>query len=126
MGMPIPLFIDLDGTLVDSEPLHWAAWCETLRPSGIQFAWEEYEATAIGRTDAEILTSLIARGAHDLRTSNLQGILRAKRSRFASIVLRTPAVAAETIDILRSITHWKLALVTSSTRMEAAALPGAR
>ena len=38
---------DMDGTLVDSEELHWIAWCDTMAKEGIVVTREQFlEAVA--------------------------------------------------------------------------------
>lgn len=46
---------DLDGTLVDSEELHWLAWRETMAREGIPITREQFRATFGLRNDAIIL-----------------------------------------------------------------------
>ena len=36
------VIFDFDGVIVDTEPLHWRAFCETLQDEGLAFTWEEY------------------------------------------------------------------------------------
>ncbi len=44
------IIFDCDGTLVDSEPMHYAAWKETLKRHGYELTWEEY-IPCMGRPD---------------------------------------------------------------------------
>ncbi len=43
---------DLDGTLVDSEELHWQAWRETMAAEGVALSWEQFKATFGQRNDS--------------------------------------------------------------------------
>ncbi len=45
------IIFDLDGTLVDTEPLHFAAFAELLGREGIELSREEYFSRLIGYTD---------------------------------------------------------------------------
>ncbi len=45
------IIFDLDGTLVDTEPLHFAAFAELLGEEGIELSREEYFSRLIGYTD---------------------------------------------------------------------------
>ena len=49
------VLFDFDGTLVDSEPVHFEAWAETLGPSGISLTWEGYKRNCVGISDTELL-----------------------------------------------------------------------
>ncbi len=49
------LLFDLDGTLVHTDPLHFAAWRAALAPHGIGLSQEAYEARIWGRHNPEIV-----------------------------------------------------------------------
>lgn len=40
--MPLGLIFDCDGTLADTMPVHYRAWCETLAPYGLTFSEERF------------------------------------------------------------------------------------
>lgn len=50
--MPAAVLWDLDGTLVDSEELHWEAWRETMAAEGVPISWEQFKATFGQRNDS--------------------------------------------------------------------------
>ncbi|MEZ5394575.1 MAG: HAD hydrolase-like protein [Bryobacterales bacterium] len=45
------ILFDFDGTLVDSEPLHYEAWMHAVRPHGASTDWQDYRARFVGKTD---------------------------------------------------------------------------
>ena len=45
------MLFDFDGTLVDSEHLHHAAWLEAVAPWGVTLGWEDYERQLAGISD---------------------------------------------------------------------------
>jgi len=47
LNMIPALFFDLDGTLVDSEPLHWLAWRTALRQLKIELSWQRVDAVEL-------------------------------------------------------------------------------
>jgi HAD superfamily hydrolase (TIGR01509 family) len=49
---------DFDGTLVNSDPAHLAAFNELLAPYGRQMSQHHYDSEVIGRSNAEIFTKL--------------------------------------------------------------------
>ncbi|MFO1143335.1 MAG: HAD-IA family hydrolase [Amaricoccus sp.] len=49
------LLFDLDGTLVDSDPLHHAAFAEIMAERGRELTIDEYRATIMGQPNAAIL-----------------------------------------------------------------------
>lgn len=117
-SVPPALFFDLDGTLVDTERLHWEAWRDTLCPLGVEFSWQQYATVAVGRSDLDILSSVMSRDPNRFAQIEPLQVLDAKRKCFcikvSTISLFDPAV----VKTVQLIGHWKIALVTSSTRME--------
>lgn len=55
------LLFDLDGTLIDSMPLHHAAWRDWFVAQGLPFDEDGFFAATAGRTNAEILADLYPR-----------------------------------------------------------------
>ena len=47
------VFVDFDGTLVDSEPLHYDCWMRTLHPYGGHVEWDDYVRRFVGVADFE-------------------------------------------------------------------------
>lgn len=74
------VIFDCDGTLVDSEKMHFAAWKETLARYGYDLQWEEY-VPCMGRPDA--LCSCFF--AEKIGSSDAAGLLLQKIERFAQI-----------------------------------------
>ena len=46
------VLLDFDGTLADSEPLHFDCWAQTLKPHGVRISWPEYHRRMVGVTDS--------------------------------------------------------------------------
>ncbi|WP_117238071.1 HAD family hydrolase [Thermus sediminis] len=53
------LLLDLDGTLVDTDPLHLLAWREVLRSFGLEVDPEFYRKRISGRLNPEIVRDLL-------------------------------------------------------------------
>lgn len=56
---PRALLFDLDGTLVDSDPIHLGAWQEMLRPYGIAVDEAEYRRRISGRINPAIVADYL-------------------------------------------------------------------
>lgn len=54
MSMARAVLWDMDGTLVDSEELHWIAWRETMAHEGIAITYEQFLASFGQRNDSTI------------------------------------------------------------------------
>jgi HAD superfamily hydrolase (TIGR01509 family) len=59
MGRPRALLFDLDGTLVDSDSIHLAAWQAVLRPHGVVVDAEEYRRRISGRLNPAIVADYL-------------------------------------------------------------------
>lgn len=73
---------DMDGTLVDSEELHWRAWRETMADEGISITHDQFLSSFGQRNDA-IIPLWLSAGAAPERISKIE---RAKEDRFRRIV----------------------------------------
>ena len=112
------ILFDFDGVLVDSEPLHCAAWGEVLAPLGVRLYWEYYRKHYLGMQDADMIRQIAARANPPLDWRDLWARHGAKKE-----VLRrklegapfAPGLARLLADLQRS---YRLAVVSSSARME--------
>ena len=55
------VFLDFDGVLVDSEPLHYECWSQVLRPLGIVFSRDDYMARYVGVSNRAMVEDLCRR-----------------------------------------------------------------
>ncbi len=106
---------DLDGTLVDSEELHWRAWQETMTAEGVPITWEQFQATFGQRNDSFVPLWLGARATPEL----VARISDAKEACYRRLVRErglTPAPgAAEWVRRLQR-EGWRQAIASSAPR----------
>jgi beta-phosphoglucomutase len=62
MSAPRAVLWDMDGTLIDSEQLHWFSWRDTLKNEGVSINYEQFLA-AFGRRDDAFLPEWLGSGA---------------------------------------------------------------
>ena len=62
MSVPRAVLWDMDGTLIDSEQLHWLAWRDTLKNEGVSITYEQFLA-AFGRRDDAFLPEWLGSAA---------------------------------------------------------------
>ena len=80
--MPTGIVMDFDGVIVDSEPLHYAAFCEVLAPEEVVVSWEAYAADYIGFDDRDALRTFFRRAGRDLDESRMRELIRLKAEAF--------------------------------------------
>jgi beta-phosphoglucomutase len=110
------LLFDLDGTLVDTDPVHLRAWSECLRPYGVKIDREYYRSRISGR-----LTSVAARELlPELDDKDIQEVVKLKQFRFREFAANLTA-----LNGLDKLLAWSkrnglsLGLVTNATRPHA-------
>ncbi|PSB18160.1 hydrolase [filamentous cyanobacterium CCP2] len=53
------LLFDLDGTLANTDPIHFQTWRDLMMPYGLEFDTEFYQANFSGRRNQEIIADLL-------------------------------------------------------------------
>lgn len=112
------VLFDFDGVLADSEPVHFECWREILRRFDIDLRREYYDRHCIGISDREMIRTLVEMGGRPDLFDEVYALYPEKKALFRDRMSADPPVAAETIELLRALKPWKLAVVTSSGRTE--------
>jgi HAD superfamily hydrolase (TIGR01509 family) len=112
------ILFDFDGVLADTEPIHWACWAETLAPLDIELTWDTYRANCIGVADRNMLVFLASLAAHAVDPESLRPQYAVKKALFQRRIVETNPCPASTVELIRSLGDYRLAVVTSSGRME--------
>ena len=111
------LVFDYDGVIADTEPLHWKSWAVLLSRCGIELGWAEYCRIGQGVNDKQIYEHYRARMPHaDVKAFEEQNGERKRMVRELS--MKESPIAQETVALLKSLTGFRLGLVTSSERSE--------
>ena len=112
------ILFDFDGVLADTEPIHHACWREVLAPFGIDLDWETYSARCIGPSDWEVMSLLAREHQPPLDPMDLYATRPAKQKLFAGRMAANPPICSDTIEMLKGLTDYKLAVVSSSDGSE--------
>ena len=113
------ILFDFDGVLADTEPVHWACWAEVVRPLGINLDWETYRRIGIGATDralCEAIANLAQPGV--VSVQQVLDKYPAKRLLFLHKAKALAPVSKATVELLTYLSHYGLAVVTSSFASE--------
>ncbi len=112
------VLFDFDGVLVDSEPVHFDAWVETLRPVGVSISWEGYKNNCVGISDRELLNYFGSLAVPPIEPDTLTECYARKKNTFRSKMAELDPLTPEMVEMIRSLRECKLAVVTSSGRLE--------
>jgi beta-phosphoglucomutase len=82
MGVPRAVLWDMDGTLIDSEELHWASWRETMANEGIAITREQF-LSSFGQRNDSILPQWLGAAATPER---IERIANAKEASYRDLV----------------------------------------
>ena len=80
------VIFDLDGTLVDTEPLHFAAFNTVLRPDGIEIPLDEYTARLIGLNDHDCFSTVLRESGKDDSEAHVADLIARKAAVYQAII----------------------------------------
>jgi len=109
------ILLDFDGTIVDSEPLHFEAWMEAVEPHGAGVGWDEYRQRFVGKTDVWAGQTFLAEAGHPADPETVESVRQTKHRIFRSRAPERLRIEADTLSALgQLVPHVRLAVVSSS------------
>lgn len=111
------ILFDFDGVLLDSEPIHFECWNQVLNRFGVGIGWDRYSRDCIGISDREMIEAL-CQGAGPEIVEAVWAEYPAKKEAFRARISVAPPFSDETVELIRSLGGYKLAVVSSSGRSE--------
>jgi HAD superfamily hydrolase (TIGR01509 family) len=118
---PRAIFLDFDGTLVDSEPLHHRCWCEAVEPWGGGTDWEDYRNRFVGITDREAGRILLAEAGHNPTDALVLEACRRKHTFYRARCQEALVIAPETLRLVSQLAQeLPISVVSSSITSEVA------
>ena len=111
------VIFDLDGTLADTERLHFAAFAEVLRAEGIRLTEEDYFAHYVGYDDRGCFTALLGDG---LGGDRLADLIERKAALYLEMIRERDVLVSGAERFVRECAaRFTLALATGTLRAEA-------
>lgn len=107
------VIFDLDGVLINSEPLHCCAFQDVLAPYGVTVTEQDYYAEYLVYSDREVLKRLLP----DLRA--LDDAVAAKERRYWELLKAGVPAFRDGLALLARTDGWRVGLATGSIRREA-------
>ena len=80
------VIFDFDGVIVDTEPLHYAAFQQILEPLGLHFTWQEYVDIYIGFDDRDAFKHAFSSKHTTLSQLELHGLIEQKAAAFTEVI----------------------------------------
>jgi beta-phosphoglucomutase len=114
---------DLDGTLSDTEPLHFQAFAEVIRPAGIEIPREEYFSRLIGLNDHDCFAALLREHGQDAGDARVANLIDRKAVVYGAMIANRDVLypGAEAF-VRRCAERFPLILVTGTLHTEAEAI----
>lgn len=121
---PRAVLWDLDGTLADSEELHWLAWLEVMARESVSVTYDQFQAS-FGRRNASFLPEWLGSAASEETVARIGG---EKEAAFRRLVAergcRAVPGAAGCVRRLEEA-GWRQAIASSAPRANIGALTAA-
>lgn len=83
---PDAVVFDFDGVIADTEPLHYRAFQEVLRPEGMTYTWEEYLSRYVGFDDRDAFRHGFKAAGKSLSDDRLSRLIEEKEQVFERLV----------------------------------------
>jgi len=98
------VIFDFDGIIVDSEPMHFRAFNEVLKPYGVEISWEDYCDTYIGFDDRDTFRTVIKANKKNMGSRDIKQLIADKAEVFQRFIQNgeaTPLPGA--VELIKSI-----------------------
>ena len=114
------VIFDFDGIVIDSEPLHFKAFNDTLEPHNLQFTWAEYEQVFMGMDDRDAFNTVFANNRLELSDALREELIQRKARRFPELIAEQGAPAYEgVVELIRLVADVvPLGLSSGALRMD--------
>jgi beta-phosphoglucomutase len=114
------ILFDLDGTLADTEPLHFLGFADALRPEGIELAREDYFARLIGYNDHDCFEVVLKENGKDAGEQQLDTLIARKAAIYQEMIRNRDVMYPGAADFVRECAaRFPLMIVTGTLRAEA-------
>lgn len=113
------VIFDFDGVIVDTEPLHYAAFQRTLEPLGLHFSWQEYVETYIGFDDRDAFRHAFSSKGKILGQDELHSLIEQKAAFFQEVIRSDVSAYPGVLDLIIHLHAHKTPLAICSGALRA-------
>lgn len=111
------LFFDFDGTIADTEELHYRAFCRVLSEYGLKLSWDDYLGRYLAYTDEEFFKIFLAEEGFEANIDELCDKKRRYMKEYLEDIKLIPG-AAEAIRYFRRKIGCPMCVVSGALRSE--------
>lgn len=113
------VIFDFDGVIVDTEPLHYRAFQEVLKPLGLEYSWDEYLAVYIGFDDRDAFRTVFTSAGQPLGSDRLRELIGQKAHAFNRIIAAGVVPYPGVVELVRDVkNHAPVALCSGALRCD--------
>jgi beta-phosphoglucomutase len=117
------VIFDLDGTLVDTEPLHFAAFNEVLRPNRIEIGFGDYKARLIGLNDRDCFATVLRENRKNAGEEHIAELIAQKTVVYQAMIAARDVLYPGAEQFVRDCAQrFPLMIATGTLRAEAEAI----
>ena len=114
------IMFDLDGTLAETEPLHYVGFTETLRPEGVELSREEYFTRLIGFNDHDCFETVLKENGKNASEARIEALTARKAAIYQAMIRNRDVMYPGAVDFVRQCAaRFPLMIVTGTLRAEA-------
>jgi beta-phosphoglucomutase len=114
------VLFDLDGTIVDTEPLHFTAFNEVLRADEIEIGFDDYTARLIGFNDRDCFSTVLRENRKDASERHVAELIARKTAVYQAIIAERDVLYPGAEKFVRDCAHrFPVMIVTGTLRAEA-------
>jgi beta-phosphoglucomutase len=114
------VIFDLDGTLADTEPIHFEAFAQVIAAEGIELPREEYFERLIGYTDRDCFTVLLREHGRGAVPSRVDALIGRKAALYQAMIAGRDVTYEGAAEFVRECARrFPLIMVTGTLRAEA-------
>jgi beta-phosphoglucomutase len=119
------IIFDLDGTIADTEPLHYDAFAQVFQSQGVELTLKDYTERLIGYDDRGCFEALLSEAGHSIENATIKQLIDQKAVIYGRMIAVRDVIYPGAAAFVRQCAErFPLMIVTGTLRHEAEAILG--